>query len=88
MSSKAPRKGTSRGETLAQLAPYLSLGWQLALTIVVSLGIGFLVDRWLGTTPLFLIIGALFGLIGVFWQIYQIAQEASAHDEEDEAPTQ
>ncbi len=88
MSEKKPHKVSSRGEALAQLAPYLSLGWQLALTMVFFLGLGFLVDRWLGTTPLFLIIGALFGLIGIFWQIYQVAQEASSKKKDDKAPTQ
>ncbi len=46
---------------LREVAPYLNLGWQLAITILVMVAIGWLLDKWLGTQPVFLIIFSFLG---------------------------
>ena len=39
------------------------MGWIVALSTLVPLGLGVLLDRRLGTAPLFIIIGAVFGIL-------------------------
>jgi F0F1-type ATP synthase assembly protein I len=39
------------------------MSWVVALSTLIPLGAGILLDRWLGTAPLFILIG---GLIGIF----------------------
>lgn len=41
-------------------------GMEMALTVFVFFGLGFFVDRWLGTTPIAMIITTLVGAVGVF----------------------
>lgn len=43
--------------------PLLQVGWVVALSTLIPLGLGVLLDRCLGTAPLFILIGALIGII-------------------------
>ena len=45
---------------------YAGLGIQFALTFLAFGAIGYALDRWLGTTPWFLIFGIAFGAVGAF----------------------
>ena len=42
----------------------LARGFEFAATIAIFFGLGFLVDRWLGTTPLFMVVFFVFALVG------------------------
>jgi F0F1-type ATP synthase assembly protein I len=42
-------------------------GFQFAFAILLFLGGGFLVDRWLGTRPLFTLLGVAIGLAAGFY---------------------
>jgi hypothetical protein len=44
----------------------LGRGMDLALVVLLFLGIGYLVDRWLGTQPLFMIVLLLLAVVGQF----------------------
>ena len=68
--------GWQRG--LKEAAPYLSIGMQLAGTMVVYVGLGWLVDRWLDTTPTFLIVGGVLGMIAFFVQLLRVSHELTA----------
>jgi ATP synthase protein I len=48
-------------ESYREVAPYLGLGLQLAVTILIFLFIGRWVDGKLGTAPWFMVIGAFLG---------------------------
>lgn len=52
---RAPRSDDSFGR-----------GMDIALTVAVFFGIGFGLDRWLGTTPLFMIVLTVLALVGFF----------------------
>ncbi len=41
---------------------FLTLGLTVAVTLVVCGGIGFVVDRWLGTSPWFTLAGVVLGI--------------------------
>ena len=57
-------------------------GLELALTFVVMTGLGFLADRYFGTTPTFTIIFSLVGFAGIsikLWLGYDL--EMKAHED-------
>ncbi len=41
---------------------FMTLGLTVAVTIVICGVLGYLLDRWLGTTPLFVLIGLALGV--------------------------
>lgn len=53
-------------------ARYLSVGFTFVLTLGLLATGGFFLDRWLGTLPLFLLLGLLLGFIGGLYYVYQI----------------
>jgi F0F1-type ATP synthase assembly protein I len=48
---------------LWRVGPLLQLSWVVAVSTLIPLGIGILLDRWLRTAPLFILIGALVGIL-------------------------
>ena len=48
---------------IRNLGPLLQLGWVVALSVLLPLGLGIWLDRRLGTAPLFILVGALAGII-------------------------
>jgi hypothetical protein len=48
---------------LIRASPLLQMGWVVAFSVLAPLGVGLLLDRRLGTAPLFIIIGALVGIL-------------------------
>lgn len=47
----------------------LGQGMDAVITIIVFFGIGFLLDRWLGTTPWLSLVFVVLGAIGVFYRL-------------------
>jgi ATP synthase protein I len=41
---------------------FLTLGLTLAVTVLVGGALGYLVDRWLGTSPVFTLVGLVLGI--------------------------
>jgi ATP synthase protein I len=50
----------------------LRVGTEIVASTMIGLGIGFFIDRWLDTRPLFLIIFAIFGIGAGFINLYQL----------------
>jgi len=50
---------------------YLGIGSALAVTLLLSLGAGYWIDKRFGTTPVFVLLGAAFGLFAVFYHLYK-----------------
>jgi ATP synthase protein I len=48
----------------------LGRGMDFALVVLVFLGVGYGLDRWLGTRPLFIIGLVLFSVVGQFMKMY------------------
>ena len=70
--SKPPLdSGLSRA--LRDAGPYLGLGLSLAVTLLLGLGVGYWIDGKLGTRPIFLLVGAAFGMAAVGYQLYKTA---------------
>jgi ATP synthase protein I len=58
-----PGSGTPATGTLGH-------GMEMALTVLVFLGLGFALDRWLGTKPAFMIALVVFAMVGQFVKIW------------------
>ena len=48
---------------------------QLAGAVLVYVGIGYLLDWWLGTSPWFLIAGAVVGMVAFFVQLVRVVRQ-------------
>ncbi|MEY4173213.1 MAG: hypothetical protein RI900_378 [Actinomycetota bacterium] len=53
-----------------QTGQTLGRGMDFALVVLVFLGIGYAIDRWLGTKPAFMIGMVLFSVVGQFVKLY------------------
>lgn len=50
------------------------LGCSIAVSVIISIGGGVALDRWLGTSPIFTLIGVAVGLLAAGYQLYELAQ--------------
>jgi len=53
------------------------MGCAIAATIVLCVIGGVLLDQWLDTTPIFILIGVALGLAGAGYQLWELAQLSS-----------
>ncbi|MSZ54676.1 MAG: hypothetical protein F2595_00245 [Actinobacteria bacterium] len=63
----------------------ISQGTEIVGSVVVFLGIGFGIDKWLGTTPVFMICLVLFAVVAQFVKMYYVYNSAMRHLEEKRA---
>lgn len=61
--------------TLRALAVGAQVGTSIAASIALAMGGGYLLDRWLGTRPLFLLLGILVGLIAAFYTLRDLSHQ-------------
>lgn len=50
-------------KNLGRLGMMLQLGWTVALAVLVPLGLGLWLDSRFSTSPLFILIGAMLGIV-------------------------
>lgn len=68
--------GSSVSDSLREAGPYLTLGLELGLTMIVWAVGGYLLDRWLETTPWLTLAGVLIGMISVFIQLSRVVRKS------------
>ena len=56
-------------DNVVRAGPVASASYTLIGAIILLGGIGYAIDRWLGTTPWFLLAGLLLGLIVGFYEL-------------------
>ena len=64
------------------LGPGLNLGLQLSLPLVLGVGFGGVADRRLNTAPLFVILGMVFGLISVSYNLRKFLKETDVRSKD------
>ena len=69
------RKDDNVGREMGEGYKYVSLGLTFAGGIIFFLGLGFGLDRWLGTTPVFILIGTFLGTVLSFLSVHRKLQE-------------
>jgi len=55
----------------AKFAKYLAVGLEIPSTIVGSLILGYLIDRWLGTSPWITVAASILGFVGAVVRLTQ-----------------
>ncbi len=50
-------------------------GFALFSTVAICLGVGWLIDRWTGKSPLFMVIGIIIGSALGLYEFYKITQK-------------
>jgi ATP synthase protein I len=79
--SNAGSGGTDAGLSAASYGGAMSLGFrvltELVSAVVVAALVGWQLDKWLGTSPLLLIVLLLLGTAAGFWGVYRIAVKPS-----------
>lgn len=58
-----------------------SLATTIAMEMVVPILLGYGLDYWLGTRPVFTIVGAALGMAGGLWHLIRLAGELSGKSE-------
>lgn len=52
----------------------MGVGWYVAASVVIGIVGGYWVDRWLGTTIVFTIVGVVLGTTVAFYGLYKMVQ--------------
>lgn len=60
----------------------LGLGWYIAASIILGVGGGLLLDGWLGTVPLFTLLGVLLGSVVGFYGMYRMVSPLTRGNDE------
>lgn len=68
------------GGGMQAAGPYIGLGMQIAASMLLFVGLGYLADRYLGTSPWGLLVGAVLGMVGIVALVVRVANEASRKD--------
>ena len=54
---------------------YFNVGYYLVTPILIGLGAGILIDRWIETKPVFTILLLLIGTVGSFYNLFTIQKK-------------
>jgi ATP synthase protein I len=70
-----PPERPGRTQRPANWGLVLDLGLRLGLSVVIGVGAGVLLDNWLGTRPIFILIGMLVGIGAAMYSIWEVARD-------------
>ena len=63
------------GDGMRAAGPYLGLGAQIGGSMLVFVGAGVAIDRWLDTSPWGVLVGAALAMIGIVALVVRVARE-------------
>ena len=66
------------GDGMREAGPYLGLGLQIGGSMALFVGLGYVADQWLGTSPWGVLVGAALGMVGIVALVVRLANEANA----------
>jgi ATP synthase protein I len=66
---------SEQGETNRKSGIAYAAGLTMFFSVVSLTGVGWLLDRWLGTTPWLLVAGVVMGAIAGFYQFVRLASK-------------
>jgi F0F1-type ATP synthase assembly protein I len=69
-------EGERRPSRSAGMGVAFDLGIRLGVSVAIGLGAGLLLDNWLDTTPIFILIGMVLGIGAAMYTIWDVARDA------------
>jgi ATP synthase protein I len=66
-------------KTFRQLLRYSSIGLEMGLSVAIGLGIGFLLDHYFSTKPLFLLVFFFVGIVAAFRSLFLLTKKIGRH---------
>lgn len=83
---------TSKSRAFFRAAQLASLGLEMGIAVAIGLGMGYLLDRWLGTKPwlmlVFILLGVAAGFKGMFDAARRVGASKGRNDDGSEATRQ
>jgi ATP synthase protein I len=77
-------KGTEERPSQVQPTPQwglvIDLGFRLGLSVVIGVVAGVLLDNWLGTRPIFTLLGVVVGVGAAMYSIWDVARRTMRRD--------
>ncbi len=73
MAPDAPQKNKSVGDAARAVAVGWMLPFELIVPTLVAGGVGYLLDRWLHTKPIFMLVLGLGGMVVGLWNVIRVA---------------
>jgi len=70
-----PDTRSQRSDTSGNYARFVGLGITLMLIFGLPTVVGFVLDRLVGTLPLFLLVGLAAGFVGGMYYVYRVLQK-------------
>jgi F0F1-type ATP synthase assembly protein I len=77
------RRRQGRLRSLSGTARLSTIGLTLAFSTIIGVGIGYLLDRWLHTDPIFTVIFLVIGTIAGFVEMIRTVSQVSQDEEQD-----
>ncbi len=71
-------KNRSWQKSLREASPYMTLGMQMGMTMSVFAVGGYLLDRYLNTTPWFILVCSIVAMICIFVRLVHIANHGNS----------
>jgi F0F1-type ATP synthase assembly protein I len=69
MPSESPETGKRTASSLQQVSMAMELPFVMVVWVIAAGGAGYFLDRWLHTSPLFMLIGGALGFGGGMWDL-------------------
>ncbi|MBE0602445.1 MAG: AtpZ/AtpI family protein [Deltaproteobacteria bacterium] len=67
-----------------ELGRYSALGFEMSLSVLIGLGIGYYLDKWLGTAPWLMILWLGFGFAAGVRSLFRAARRSEKELEQQE----
>ena len=67
--------------TYRELAPYLGLGIQFVISLVIFILLGYWLDKKLESSPLYILIGVFLGLFSGFFNLFRVVSRMDKKEE-------
>jgi len=67
-----------------ELGRYSALGFEMAFSVLIGLGIGYYLDKWLGTAPWLMIVWLFFGFAAGFRSLIRAASRLEKESEKQD----
>jgi ATP synthase protein I len=52
------------------------IGIRMGVSVAIGLGAGLLLDNWLGTRPIFILLGMILGISAAMYTLWDVARDA------------